>query len=763
MLRQHNALTMASSGTVIGYASLIGQTLGKYEVIALIGRGAMGTVYLARDISLNRHVALKVLLGSLARNPELVKRFHNEAQAAAPLRHPNIVQIYAAGVEGGVPYIAMEYVEGEPLDRFLRRQGRVPWQTALYIGQQVSDALDCAHRHNVIHRDVKPANILLDSHGKARLTDFGIANVALRDVALEQSNFVGTLHYMSPEQCAGKDVGPMSDLYSLGVTLYFMIAGRLPFDSDSPVTLIKSITNDDAPRLNKLFPDVPDDVARLVAHLMTKDPAGRPPSAAAVSRTIERLQAEKGGRSAMPEALRAFMQEQTRIRPVRTLVKPGAGVDMEALLKASRRPIPFRAFLVRLISVLATLIVFSSIPILTEFISRPTPPASPSVPLLQNYVFRETSVLMRQAQISLPSFQLESIRWIGRMPAVLVLATGIPGSATHGSAGILAVDCNERRCISVLTPAGPGTEPYFWQIRTPLLGTCPPVYAPQGTLLQDLVVFPQMSLSTRGDQEYVQIVGRRWDRPSEEIKLLQIPLENWQPPFHATWAFASAGFVIPKPDGKALCTVLNEPPGTANYLIEYEIPQISVSPSGKRLTSGGRRIVPWSIRYSPTGKQIAYLRETSREGRELWVFAFTRDKLNGSPVALGVAGDDVAFSPDEMLLALQVQRERDVPEIRVISAANGAVQAHLGSGILGPTPWHPSGKYLVAADKGRVWAIEVDQPHRRYPLSPEDRVITRGPVVSPDGEWVAAVQDNAAERTLLFIRTARVTFEDIPQ
>ena len=256
-----------------GHASLIGSTFGGYEVQALVGRGAMGTVYLARDVALGRSVALKVLLGSLARNPAMVRSFYREAQAAAPLRHPRIVRVYAAGIEGGTPFIAMEYVPGEPLDRFLRRKGQISWQAALYVGGQVAEALQCAHDAGIVHRDIKPANILLDRQGRVRLTDFGIARVCTLEQHGSDPKIIGTPRYMSLEQCAGEEVTQKTDLYSLGVTMYQMISGKLPFQADSPQVLMRLIASEPAPRLNRVMPDVPDDVARLVAHLLEKDPA----------------------------------------------------------------------------------------------------------------------------------------------------------------------------------------------------------------------------------------------------------------------------------------------------------------------------------------------------------------------------------------------------------------------------------------------------------------------------------------------------------
>ncbi len=150
-------------------------------------------MYLAEDTALRRYVALKVLLGNLARNPSLVRLMQLEAKAAAPLQHPNIVRIYSAGIDQGTPYISMEYVEGEPLDRFLKRHGRLHWTNAFYIAGQVAEALRYTHSRGVIHRDVKPANILLDRNGRARLTDFGIANIQAEKKDLpEAAGFLGT-------------------------------------------------------------------------------------------------------------------------------------------------------------------------------------------------------------------------------------------------------------------------------------------------------------------------------------------------------------------------------------------------------------------------------------------------------------------------------------------------------------------------------------------------------------------------------------------
>ncbi|MCC6155209.1 MAG: serine/threonine protein kinase, partial [Candidatus Hydrogenedentes bacterium] len=433
---------------------MIGSGFGGYEVQALIGRGAMGTVYLARDVALGRPVALKVLLGSLARNPAMVRGFYREAQAAAPLRHPNIVRVYTAGIESGTPYIAMEYVPGEPLDRFLRRKGQVSWQAALYVGAQVAEALHCAHEAGIVHRDVKPANILLDRQGRVRLTDFGIARVCTVENSSAEPKIIGTPQYMSPEQCAGDEVAHGTDLYSLGVTLYQMISGRMPFKADSAQELMRRIASDDAPRLNRIMPDVPDDVARLVAHLLQKDPAQRPASAREVCQSIARLQSEEGGRSAIPQALAAYVREQAQDSPLRVLTPPPSKDKAKSASPEARtverKPRSTRWLLgASLATVLAVFGVGVKY-VVTLGESRSAAPA----PVLDAATFTKQSDGALIASLNANTFRATRIGWSGSEITLLVEATAEPSSILRGAAGVLAVDPEHAEVLSVVPPAG---------------------------------------------------------------------------------------------------------------------------------------------------------------------------------------------------------------------------------------------------------------------------------------------------------------------
>lgn len=747
--------------TTQGQDPLIGKTLAEYEVQALIGRGAMGTVYLARDLGLDRNVALKVLLGSLADDPEVVRRFHLEAQTAARLRHPHIVQIYSAGVEGGTPYIAMEYIEGEPLDRFLRRQTRIPWQSALYIGQQVAEALDCAHGNGVIHRDVKPANILLDSHGRTRLTDFGIANVGVGfGESPPDAAVMGTIPYMSPEQCAGAEVGPRSDLYSLGVTLYYLISGRLPFEADLAEALINRITNDEAARLNRLLPEIPDDVARLVAHLMAKQPYERPANAQAVVMTILRLQAERGGRSAMPAALAAFMKEQTRIRPVRSLIKPTDLSDIEGPERASLPEISWRAWSLRAAAAAVFLLFLAAMTAGVSALSRRTETLS-DAPEVPGVTFTDLGVDITIADLAAPGFRVEGIRWIGDASAALVHAVGLPGTMTHGAVGLMAVDPVRRRAVNVRSPWSPVRRPDLHELLPPTLGHPPAMGSAAGEPLDYAVVLAEYVPGERSAAFDVALVASPWNQPSSATLAARLPAHVWNPDADLPWWTASCGFAVPKPDGRTLCLVLNSGDGESNYLVERDLRYEDPTSLGDRLTTEGEPIVPQSVRYSPSGRQLCYQRLDANGVRELWAYASRRGQLNGNPVAWGVADDHVAFSPDETLLALRQLVRDGEPVLRIVSAANGMLEAELGAGEFGEEPWHPSGAFVVATHMGRLYAISLDDGHERVALTPADLRVRGGGSFSRDGRWIATVLDDPDGSGVAFIHIGWVTFGEL--
>lgn len=253
----------------------------QYRIERLLGRGGMGAVYLAHELALDRDVAIKVLPPEQASTPELRERFKREARTAARLTHPNIVPLHTFGEVSGLMYFVLGYVAGESLAARLQRQGPFDSESARMLLASVCDALDYAHRQGVVHRDIKPDNILIDNRtGAPLLTDFGIAKAMLADAQLTTAGqLIGTPHYMSPEQAAGKDVGPRSDLYSLGVVAYEMVSGDRPFDAVTPMdALTQRLTREPRP-LSSVAGHVAPDLAQAIGRCLPREPANRWPDA----------------------------------------------------------------------------------------------------------------------------------------------------------------------------------------------------------------------------------------------------------------------------------------------------------------------------------------------------------------------------------------------------------------------------------------------------------------------------------------------------
>lgn len=273
-----------------------GQNFAGYEILCELGRGGMGAVYRARQLSVQRLVALKVLPPHLAGEKDFIARFQAEAIAAGSLNHPNFVQVYAAGESGGIEYIAMELVEGETIQHRLRRCGRLPLTEALDIAYHVATALEHAWQTaQLIHRDVKPDNIFLAQNGVVKLGDFGLAKI-LRDGASSVTvtgHVIGSPHFISPEQVRGqRDVDFRSDIYSLGCTLHYMMTGRTVFEGPDFVSVIYKHVNDVPPPLRTLLPNCPASIVTLLERMIAKDRDRRPPSYAVLIEEILRSRSD---------------------------------------------------------------------------------------------------------------------------------------------------------------------------------------------------------------------------------------------------------------------------------------------------------------------------------------------------------------------------------------------------------------------------------------------------------------------------------------
>src|SRR5277367_6289254 len=248
----------------------------RYELNHLIARGGMAEVYRAHDRLLDRPVALKVLFPELSVDRSFVERFRREAQAAANLSHPNIVPVFDWGEDTGTYFIVMEYIDGRPLSSILKSAGPLSAERTADVGSHVAAALGYAHKHGVVHRDVKPGNVLITDDGQVKVTDFGIARAVNTEESLTQTGAVmGTAAYFSPEQAEGIGVDARTDIYSLGVVLYEMLTGRPPFLGDTPVSVASKHVRDIAPAPRDLLETVPVELEAVTMKAMAKSPDNR--------------------------------------------------------------------------------------------------------------------------------------------------------------------------------------------------------------------------------------------------------------------------------------------------------------------------------------------------------------------------------------------------------------------------------------------------------------------------------------------------------
>ncbi len=317
---------------------LSGRELGDYRLLRRLGRGGMAEVYLAEQLSLRRQVAFKILRRNLASEPKYVKRFHVEAQAVAALVHANIVQIYEVGEVEGFHDIAQEYVQGPNLREYLVKHGTLGFKTALRIMRQVAAALHRAGERDIVHRDIKPENILLTYEGDVKVADFGLARV-VRDgtpVNLTQIGVtMGTPLYMSPEQVEGKSIDHRSDIYSLGVTCYHMLAGIPPFRGETALSVAVQHIKNDPERLESVRPDLPAAMCRIVHKMLAKEPSHRYDSALDLLRDLKSLggDADEG----MPDLELAETLKQDAKERLRSTERLNAVMQTMALQLRNRR------------------------------------------------------------------------------------------------------------------------------------------------------------------------------------------------------------------------------------------------------------------------------------------------------------------------------------------------------------------------------------------------------------------------------------------
>jgi hypothetical protein len=303
---------------------------GRYALEALVGSGGMADVYRAKDQLLERTVAVKILHQQYENDTEFITRFQREAKAAARITHPNIVNVYDVGVAEGRHYIVMEYVPGRTLKERIKEEGPVPVPQALQIARQIAGALAQAHANNLVHCDIKPHNILVMPDGNVKVADFGIARAVTESTMTYNDNIMGSVHYFSPEQARGTMITPKSDVYSLGVLLYEMLSGRIPFDGNTAVSIARKHLEEDPQPLHMIASGIPPVVEALVTRMMAKDPAQRPDSSMLVQDIVRAEQMMRSDTEALP----AFDPDATRV------LTPVEAQEIGALAEAEEDAVP---------------------------------------------------------------------------------------------------------------------------------------------------------------------------------------------------------------------------------------------------------------------------------------------------------------------------------------------------------------------------------------------------------------------------------------
>ena len=270
--------------------NLEGKLLGnRYEIIEKIGSGGMATVYRAKDLVLKRFVAVKILRDEYTTDNEFIKRFNTEAESAASLTHPNIVSVYDVGKEGSLYYIVMELIKGKTLKEIIIEDGRMGWKWSVKIAKQIASALEIAHRNNIVHRDIKPHNIIITEDGVAKVTDFGIAKAVSNSTITAFGTTIGSVHYFSPEHARGGYTDAKSDLYSLGVVIYEMVTGKVPFDADTPVSVALKHMQEKPVEPKELNPAIPQSLNDLIMKAMEKEPSMRYNTATEMIQDLDRI------------------------------------------------------------------------------------------------------------------------------------------------------------------------------------------------------------------------------------------------------------------------------------------------------------------------------------------------------------------------------------------------------------------------------------------------------------------------------------------
>ena len=364
---------------------------GRYRIVKLIGSGGMADVYLATDLDSGMNVAIKILKQEFATNVEFIKRFDTEAKAASSLSHANIVHVFGVGTEGNIRYMVQEYVEGITVKDMILQNGHLDWKVAVPIVIQVGMALDTAHQNGIVHRDIKPHNILITRDRVAKVTDFGIAHASTNHtITLTSGGALGSVHYFSPEQARGGIVSPSSDIYSLGVTLFEMLTGRVPFDGENSVAIAVKHLQEPVPYASSFVPGIPQGLDAIIQKAMQKDPKMRYKSIREMVTELDALMVDPNGSYGIVDANAETPNEVTDMPGVAPVIRqePNYGKlkDIERSIKVRRRSRWKDNLIVIVVVIVIIGLLIGLTYLVTDTLKKSVRQETQSVFVVQNYV-----------------------------------------------------------------------------------------------------------------------------------------------------------------------------------------------------------------------------------------------------------------------------------------------------------------------------------------------------------------------------------------
>lgn len=724
---------------------------GNYEILNVVGRGGMGIVYRALDLALDRVVALKVLRGDLHTRPLLVARFQREAQAVAQLTHSNIVETYSTGVVERIPYIAMELIDGLPLSEVMKQERRLPWDRALGLAEQVSRALACAHEARIIHRDIKPPNILITADDHVYVTDFGLAKLLTIDTQLTaQGARLGTPQYMSPEQCCGIEATPASDLYSLGVVLFVMIAGRLPYRNTEQGSLINAVVSANHFRLRELAPNAPEEVERLVAYLLEKDPKNRPSSAAELGAAIERV---RQGKPLDPHAadattkLSGLRQTRDGSKGPHAPKSAAARVFSACGRVGEKVTAGWKAFPAGVRGVLLSVTVAALGAVAGAKAGAFLYP-DPRIDWPQ--ATRESQDRWRQAaevayfdpsgadamtaHINLAGFDVTDLRWTGDYAVAFL--DGRNGTPRVGERSV----CQVAPALQYASLAFPPISAMDVSVRAvPDALTGGGGAASKGTPYAGR--FLVRCGSETGARKVLACTGGKGE-----------PLEIFGP------QGAGAAFVVSSADlsadGSRVAAGVKNQDGTWSVLQGQAGGDTSALTS---LTSGGAYIQ--AIYYAPDASRLVYVRDAGQGRSQVWTVATDGTERDGRILAEGlVSVAPQAFSPDSGRLVIHETLGGGAHALRILNLSDGHIEGTLDNAQ--NAAWHPSGQSLIAiapdtSNQPQLWRLPAPGGPTQQSQPPKQLTTSEAGVlpicaISPEGHWAATIPQQTQDPQIIF-------------